>query len=124
MAKANIELPNGTKIVIEGDANEVAKVVAFVKGQRGEKTVKTEKGPKSSGAKLKMKPGPMDYIRELKTEGFFKEKRGLGDIQGALEVKGYIYPLSTLSGIMLKLIKKRELGRIKEGRKWKYVHRA
>jgi len=119
MAKANIDLPDGTKIVIEGSVDEVAKVVSLVQGRTDHPP--TQK-PRPAAAR-KTKVGIKDYIRELKAEGFFTEKRSLGDVKTALETRGHIYAVTSLSGKMLELVRSKELGRIKEGRKWMYVHR-
>lgn len=120
MAKANIDLPDGTKIVIERSVDEVAKIVSLVQGT-------TEPPPrkkvKPSPIKKKTKCTIKDYVRELKDEGFFKQKRALSDVKKALDTRGHIYALTSLSGQMLDLVRSKELGRIKEGRKWMYVHR-
>ncbi len=116
MAKANIDLPDGTKIVIEGSVDEVAKIVSLVQGtidqpsQRVSPTKKTKRGAK-------------DYIRDLKREDFFKQKRSLSEVQKALEARGHIYAVTSLSGLMLELVRSNELGRMKEDRMWMYVHR-
>jgi len=73
VAKANIDLPDGTRIVVEGSVDEVAKIVSLVQG--------TAEGPSDRRVKpsptRKTRRGAKDYIRELKDEGFFGEKRSL-----------------------------------------------
>lgn len=127
MAKANIDLPDGTKIVIDGSVEEVAKIVALVQGTTRLPTEAEPKPIKKVGArepsKKKAKPTLKDYVRELKDEGFFKEKRSLRAIKEALDAKAHIYALTSLSGTMLELVRDRELGRLEEGGKWVYVHR-
>ena len=119
MAKANIDLPDGTKIVIEGSVEEVAKIVTLVQGAPSRpSTRKTKAAPTR-----KTKRGIKDYVLELEDEGFFKDKRGLADIQKALETRGHIYAVTSLSGRMLELIRSKKLDREKENLKWMYFHR-
>jgi hypothetical protein len=65
-----------------------------------------------------------ERILALKAEGFFAEQQSLSDIRAALGSKGYHYPLTTLSGAMQGLVRKRELRRerVAIGGKqvWKY----
>jgi hypothetical protein len=120
MAKANIDLPDGTKILIEGSVEEVAKIVSLVQG-----TPSQPSAPKAEAVPAKKtKHGIKDYVLELKAEGFFKDKRALPDVQKALEARGHIYAMTSLSGPMLELVRSKELGRVKENRKWMYVHRG
>jgi hypothetical protein len=56
----------------------------------------------------------------LKEDGFFDKRKGLAEISKALEEKGYIYPVTTLSGVMLGLVQKRLLGRRKVEGRWVY----
>jgi len=127
MTKANIDLPDGTKIVIDGSVDEVAKIVALVQGATRpppaaeRKPIKKPEAPLAT--KKKAKPGLKSFVRELKEEGFFEEKRTLRTIKEALDAKAHIYRISHLSGVMLELIRDRELGRLKERGKWVYVHR-
>lgn len=60
----------------------------------------------------------------LRDEGFFKAQRALGEIRDELQAHGWHYPLTTLSGSMQNLVRKRELRRqrLATGKKkvWKY----
>jgi predicted transcriptional regulator len=58
---------------------------------------------------------------ELVEGGFFKRPKGLRAIKDALEDQGHFYPVTTLSPTLLRLVKKKELRRIKEGKRWSYV---
>lgn len=119
MAKANIERADGTTIIIDGDADEVARIVSLI--QQDKPPVSPRKAKDKGGKKRKLTK--KDYILELKDEGFFGERRSLPDIKKALEDNGHIYPMSSLSGPILELVRARKLGRLKEGRKWMYVQR-
>jgi hypothetical protein len=65
-----------------------------------------------------------ERILAMRAEGFFKEQQSLSDVRAALGSKGYHYPLTTLSGSMQSLVRKRELRReqVASGAKqvWKY----
>jgi len=64
-----------------------------------------------------------EMILKLKQEGFFDARKTLSDVQKELESNGFIYPNTTLSGILLRLVKKQSLGRVKETDGWRYVKR-
>jgi len=120
MAKANANLPDGTRIVIEGSADEVAKIVSLVQGISDQHPAQK---PATRPAK-KTKPGIKGYVRELKAEGFFKENRLLADVKKALDARGQIYKTTSLSGAMLELVRHKELGRVKGSRnKWMYIYK-
>ena len=124
MAKANIKLPDGTSIAIEGSVEEVQKIVALIKRPPVSGKKEEKKQAKSAQTKTKKtKPGLTAYVLELKKEGYFKEERTLEDIIKALKQKGHIYPKSSLSGTVLRLTRKKKLGRIKKDKVWVYVHR-
>jgi hypothetical protein len=60
----------------------------------------------------------------IKSEGFFKTQRTLGEVREALGVRGWHYPVTTLSGAMQSLVRRRELRRERTGagskQVWKY----
>jgi hypothetical protein len=130
MPKANVVLPDGTKVVIEGTTDEVASVLRRISGSAepspSTNVTRTKRQRRSSGPKVasekKKAKGPADYIRELIDEDFFKTKRGLGDVQKKLEEGAHIYPVTHLSPVLFRLVKAREIRRIKEGGTWKYVN--
>jgi hypothetical protein len=63
-------------------------------------------------------------VLAIKSEGFFKTQRSLGEVREALGSRGWHYPLSTLSGLMQGLVQQRLLRRerVSAGKKkvWKY----
>ncbi|MBM4064066.1 MAG: hypothetical protein FJ266_00215 [Planctomycetes bacterium] len=127
MAKANIDLPNGTKIQVDGSSEEIAKILHLYKD--GAENRKIDKPKNEAGYKTnktgrkKAKSGPKQYIRELKTDGFFKTKKSINEVQKKLEEKGHIYPMNELSTPLRNLVQSSELGRIKEKDGWVYVNR-
>jgi hypothetical protein len=68
----------------------------------------------------KKRDSAADLIVRLKEEGFFEKPRTLGDIASALEESGHLYPVTSLSGVLLNLLKQRQLRRKKVEGKWVY----
>jgi hypothetical protein len=130
MAKANLLLPDGTKVTIEGTSDEVSALLARFSTDQGKasgrrapvsrRRSRSEAGPEGSKPKLE---GPTEYIRDLIQEGFFKTKREIGHVRDKLEERAHIYPVTSISGPLYRLVKKRELRRVKEDGQWKYVNR-
>lgn len=129
MAKANLVLPDGTTVAIEGTAEEVAvlltkfsqpTVIARSKKEKKKKR-RIASSATGSGAKKK-KDGPTGLITELAKEGYFKSKRTISDIQNKLEELGHIYAITSISPILTRLTKNRALRRLKENKVWVYVN--
>jgi hypothetical protein len=126
MPKANVTLPGGATVTVEGTTEEVAALVKQLSGppiasstRRGLPRRSPNRGqnmPKR-GAK-----GPTDYVRELIAEGFFQTKQGISAVQDKLEEAAHIYPVDSLSPTLFRLVKKKELRRIREDGSWKYVN--
>ncbi len=127
MAKANISTSSGTTIVVEGTPEEVAKIIAAVGDPIPASTGRTDKGRQHADPQpdqeTPRRSGLTGLILDLKAEGYFKEKRSLNDVRVALEQNGHIYPNTTVAPILLALTKSKEIGRVKDGAKWAYVHR-
>jgi hypothetical protein len=126
MAKAHLVLSNGTKVEIEGTAEEVALLLAKCSSPAGQKESKRISKPKKSrqpgSAQGKKKQGPVGYIAELVSENFFKGKRSLPDVQKKLEEKGHIYAQPSISPALLHHVRKTKmLRRLKEKDGWVYV---
>lgn len=124
MTKAQLTLPNGTNIHIEGSPDEVKALLDLYSSQSNSshKTLKPIKTTKSGEKKAPRKGGPADLIRELIAENYFKaQKRSLSDIQKKLEEGGHIYAQTSLSTPLTRLTRAKELRRIKEQKGWMYV---
>ncbi len=125
MAKANLVLPSGTKVNIEGTAEEVGILLTTFSQPSKATSVKTTRKERSSKAQSKvsrtLRKGPKTLITELANEEYFKSKHTIGDIQKILEQRGYIYTTNNLSTPLLRLVKSRVLRRIKENNCWVYV---
>lgn len=124
MPKAHMTTAFGTKITIEGNATEVAAVVNQIQsahpspkpGGRSAKATKEKRERKKSESAT-------DRIVHLKEESFFDKPKSLSEIAAELETSGYLYPVTTLSGVMLGLVQKRLLTRVKKDGKWVYGKR-
>jgi hypothetical protein len=89
MAKANLVLPDGTKVNIEGTADEVATLLARFSGTpapapapAATKPARRKKSAKSGKKDTQSKrKGPQTLIEDLIQENFFKAKRNIGEIQ-------------------------------------------
>ena len=130
MAKANLVLPNGTTVNIEGTAEEVAALLSKFStpesgghsGGSSQRKKKKKSGASSGGNKTKKPGGPTSLVGELADEGYFKSKRSLGDIQKKLEERGHIYAQTSISPVLTRLTRKRTIRRIKEKKGWVYVN--
>src|SRR5712692_8027695 len=79
------------------------------------------KAPSHTGKQLDTLNG---RVLAIKGEGFFEMQRSLSEVREALGSRGWHYPLTTLSGAMQALVRKRQLRRerVNAGKKkvWKY----
>ena len=117
MAKAQISFPDGTTVRLEGTPHEISAIV-----DRGRKTRET--GRPSPRAKVKARSRPpqlVDLIANLIDGGFFKKPKDLAGVKTALEEMGHHYPVTTLSGAMLRQVRKRNLRRLRQDKRWVYT---
>jgi hypothetical protein len=121
VAKATIKSKTGAVITVEGDESEVSAILATYERtsvvDQAKRAIARTKTAKSSEKK---RDGAGDLIVELREGGFFDKPKALGDIAHALEERGYLYPVTSLSGVVLGLVKKRELRRKKHEANWVY----
>ena len=127
MAKANLVLSDGTKVMIDGSPDEVAALLERLGASVPGKTPnRRTRGRRRTGATRQLakakRMGPTEYIRQLRTENFFRTKRTIAEVRDKLEEGAHIYPVTALSAPLYRLVRKRELRRIKEGGTWKYVN--
>ncbi len=120
MAKAHIKTKAGTDITIEGTPEEVARVVAQL---GGELSTKTSASREKSGNKKteRAKATPINLVSSLIDGGFFRKPKDLGSVKVALEEMGHFYPVTTLSPVLLRLVRRRQLRRLKDQKKWSYT---
>lgn len=60
-------------------------------------------------------------IMDLKNESFFDMPRDLSAIESKLKANAIFYPKTSYPESLLRLIRNKELRRLKENNKWKYV---
>jgi hypothetical protein len=116
MVKAHITTPEGVKVTIEGTPKEIVAVVEDLKAKA------TSAEPPRR--RLRTKSGPVllgDLIASLKDGGFFKKPRDLASVKSALAEMGHHYPVTTLSPVMLRQVRRRNLRRIREKGRWLYT---
>lgn len=118
MPTASITLPSGGKVMIRGTQVEVAELIAKLQGgsQSGAKT--PERSPVRAATK---RAGPLRLIIDLIDADFFKTPQELGAVRIALEAQGHFYPTTSLSPLMLRLVRGKQLRRIKTHKRWTYV---
>ena len=121
MAKANITTKNGTSILIEGTPKEVAEMVALLQGGSSVSQVVGKSKNTKAARVASAKTTPTNLIIELIDGGFFKKPKELGAVKTALEEHGHYYPVTTLSPTMVRFVRKRQLRRIKDKKRWLYV---
>ena len=120
MAKAHITTKEGTKITIEGTPEEVALVAG--KLGAGATVVVPMSGRKKTGKhKEKLSVTPINLISSLIDGGYFRKPKDLAAVKVTLEEMGHFYPVTTLSPTLLRLVRRRQLRRIKEQKRWLYT---
>lgn len=123
MARAEIILPTGAKVVIEGTEDEVRALLEVYRPSRGVARAGRSRGTSVKTVAGRSVKGPKMYIRQLREEEFFTAKRTLKDVQAKLGERGHIYPQNILAAALIRLTKDGLLGRMKEGKVWVYVQR-
>jgi hypothetical protein len=118
MAKAYITTKSGTKVTIEGSPDEVAALIVRFEGS---KSAPSRSEPKSRQRQRAASTGPVALVSELIDGGFFKKPKELSAIKIALEEQGHYYPVTSLSPVLLRLVRRRSLRRIKDKKRWLYV---
>jgi hypothetical protein len=121
MAKAHLTTKTGTTIVIEGSRNEVAALVRQI--EHGAKTSGTSRSapPTSRARRRQPKPTPNNLISTLIDGGFFRKPKDLGAVKVALEEMGHFYPVTTLSPTLLRLVRRHQLRRLRDKKRWLYT---
>ena len=118
MPKATYNAPSGATVVVEGAQDEVASILQLLElnAQTATPAIAVESRPARNG-----RTTPMGLLLALVARGFFSKPKELGAVKLALEEEGHFYPTTTLSPLMLRLVRRRELRRIKDKGRWLYV---
>ncbi len=125
MAKAQVKLPDGTVVAVEGTGGEIFE---FVKQLQAGTPTARQKGTHDGTARRapsrpsNSPPKLVDLLATLIDSGFFRKKpKDLAAVKLALEEMGHHYPVTTLSGAMLRQVRQRHLRRLKEDKRWVYT---
>ncbi len=118
MAKAHIKRLDGTSIVIEGTPQEVAELVNKIEGGTPSKR-KTPNPREKRGNRVKASLS--DSLMLLIEDGFFKKPKELAAVKAGLADRGHVYPVTTISPALLRLVQRRYLRRIKQDSRWFYT---
>ena len=121
MAKAHITTKTGIKITIEGNPQEVAAIVRQVQGRDTSARVSRHGRLKASKGTHRQRVTPTNLVISLIDGSFFRKPKDLAAIKVALEEMGHYYPITTLSPVLLRLVRKRQLRRIKDKKRWLYT---
>lgn len=120
MAKATVAIPSGARVTIEGTNEEIIALVAQL--EQLDRSAQSPTRPTRPSSPAKLKRSLPALITEMINNGFFSEPKHLGALKEALEQNGQFYPVTTLSPAMLRLVRSRELRRIKDSKgRWSYV---
>jgi hypothetical protein len=121
MAKATIKSSSGALITIEGTDAEVANIIGTFEKTAVVGRTRQEISKHRAAAQMKKKRmGASDLIIGLNERGYFEKPKTLSEISAALEEEGFLYPVTTLSGVVLGLVKQKHLRRKKIDGKWAY----
>lgn len=123
MAKANIETSTGLKIAVEGTADEIASIVAHVKGEGQPQKKRLTTSEKKSRRSENSSTSLVSLIQDLKDNGFFNTPKKAANVKDTLAQQTHHYPLPSISTALIRRVKNGELGRIKDGKMWAYVKR-
>jgi hypothetical protein len=125
MTKATIRTKSGIEVTVEGDKGTIAEIFSLIQ-KREELKDRFKEFSILRRNELAHGHEPLNLpekILKLGCEGFFKERRTLSDIQKKLEESGHIYPTTTLSAIVLNLVRRGQLSRLKAGKNWVYINK-
>lgn len=139
IVKAKIRTGSGTELIVESDRETVRDVISEIHRReesrvrfreefekrralerkryeeimrkRNEQTHGSNQNVRKEKSRHTTK---MDVFMGLIKGGFFKDSKNLGDVQKALEEKGYHYPVTSLSPTLLRLVRRGLLGRTKQ----------
>lgn len=118
MAKALIKRPDGTTVSIEGTPQEIAELVQTVEIKSQPENSRTLR---KAGVPSKQRDSLPDLLASLIDGGFFKKPKDLAAVKAALAELGHVYPVTTLSPTLLRIVRRKHLRRIKQDSRWFYT---
>ena len=115
MAKAKITTKSGLVMEVDGTPAEIRAVLQDLKREEDAAAAPKRRGAKAGRAQLP------DLIGSLVDGAFFKKPQDLAAVKTALEEMGHHYPMTTLSGAMLRQVRGRNLRRMRKDKRWVYA---
>jgi len=120
MPKAQYVTSSGARVTIEGTTEEVASVLHKLEAGTG----RPEKTHTTRPAKTnKTQRGAVGHVLALRESGYFRTPRKLAEVKDALGKDGHLVPSTPLAVILLRLVRRKELQRTRDGGSWKYGNR-
>jgi len=120
MPKAHVTTKAGATIVIEGSTDEVAALVKKIQGEVPARTEPARRSHRREG-KATSRPTPINLISSLIDGGFFRKPKDLASVKVALEEMGHYYPVTSLSPALLRMVRSRQLRRLRDKKRWMYT---
>src|ERR1051325_636954 len=118
MAKAKITTKSGLVMQIDGTPAEIAAVLRDLKDQEENAAAPTRTAG-GRGGRVRL-PDLMGALVDGKS---FNKPQDLAAVRTALQELGHHYPMTTLSGAMLRQVRRRNLRRMRQDKRWVYVTR-
>jgi hypothetical protein len=122
MPKAKISNDSGLKIEVDGTVDEINAIINYASGSMNSTNTQRRKTPKKHNVKARtVRDTPTSLIRGLINDNFFKPPKSLPQIRAKLTEMGHPYAVTSLSPAVLRLVRARELRRLKEKKNWVYT---
>jgi hypothetical protein len=107
MPKATIRSSTWAIIRVEGSQEEVAKLISdFEKTSVAGHVQEGIRLTKAATGREKERESAADLILGLREAAFFDKPKTLAEMGAALEEKGFLYPTTSLSGVVVGLVEK------------------
>jgi len=125
MPKATIKTKAGTEIIIESDKETIGYIVQSIqKKEEMLSQLRSIRDIRNKEIHGEQPRNATQMILKMKRQGYFKSERTAAEINEAMKKEAFHYPLTTLHPVLIRLVKKGELGRLKnKDGSWVYVQR-
>ncbi len=98
-------------------APEVAEMPIVRRGRKPKQSENIQQPPKTRRTRSKDRPGPSLILKRLVDEGYFKERRTIGDVVAyCLDTLKFQYKSTDLSGTLARFVKENTLKREKNAK--------
>lgn len=115
LVKAEIKTESGMVVRLEGEPYDIKRIIQFLQDREEQKArlKETEHPDKNKKIKLALKMESLTgRLMMLRDEHFFDTPRTLGEVRDKLAEKGYNYPSTLLSAILLRSVRRGLLARM------------